>query len=118
DESIAACTRVIASNTLRVRDLAQIYVSRAVTYIRFKGDWDRAIADYDKALGFDPRIAGAYAGRAAAYIKKGNLDRAWPDLDEGLRLDPKNPGVRNVLGYYYNKKGDTERALAEANEAL
>ncbi len=118
DDSIAACTRVITSNTLRGRDLAQIYVSRAATYIRFKGDWDRAIADYDEALRLDPKIAGAYAGRAAAYIRKGNIDRAWSDLTEGLRLDPRHPGVRNVLGIYYNKKGDYERALTEVNEAL
>jgi len=118
DDSLAACTRVIASKTVGGAALAQVYASRGVIYIRFKGDWDRAIADYDEALRLDPRIAGAYAGRAAAYIRKGNIDRAWPDLSEGLRLDPKNPGIRNVLGYYYNKKGDYERALTEVNEAL
>jgi tetratricopeptide (TPR) repeat protein len=118
DDSLAACTRLISSQALRGGDLAQAYASRGAIYIRFKGDWDRAIADYDEALRLDPKNAGAHAGRAAAYLRKGNVDRALPDLNEGLRLDPKNSGVHNVFGYYYNKKGDYERALTEVNEAL
>jgi tetratricopeptide (TPR) repeat protein len=118
DDSLAACTRLISSQAPRGGDLAQAYASRGVIYIRFKGDWDRAIADYDEALRLDPKNAGAYAGRAAAYLRKGNVDRALPDLNEGLRLDPKNSGVHNVFGYYYNKKGDYRRALTEVNEAL
>jgi tetratricopeptide (TPR) repeat protein len=118
DDALAACTRLISSNTLRGRELAQAYVWRGITYIRFKGDWDRAIADYNDALRLDPKNVGAYAGRAAANLRKGDIDRALPDLNEGLRLDPMHSGVRNVLGYYYSKKGDYERALTEVNEAL
>jgi tetratricopeptide (TPR) repeat protein len=118
DDALAACTRLISSKTLRGGELAQAYVSRGLIYIRFKADWDRAIADYDEALKLNPKFAGAYAGRAAANLRKGNIDRALPDLNEGLRLDPKSPGIHNVFGYYYNKKGDHERALTEVNEAL
>jgi len=118
DDALAACTRLISSKTLRGGELAQAYLSRGLIYIRFKADWDRAIADYDEALKLNPKIAGAYTGRAAANLRKGNIDRALPDLNEGLRLDPKSPGVRNVFGYYYNKKGDHERALTEVSEAL
>ena len=118
DDALAACTRLISSKTLRGGELAQAYVSRGLIYIRFKADWDRAIADYDEALKLNPKIAGAYTGRAAANLRKGNIDRALPDLNEGLRLDPKSPGIHNVFGYYYNKKGDHERALTEVNEAL
>jgi Tfp pilus assembly protein PilF len=118
DDALAACTRLISSKTLRGGELAQAYLSRGLIYIRFKADWDRAIADYDEALKLNPKIAGAYTGRAAANLRKGNIDRALPDLNEGLRLDPKSPGVHNVFGYYYNKKGDHERALTEVSEAL
>jgi tetratricopeptide (TPR) repeat protein len=117
-DALAACTRLISSKTLRGSELAQAYVSRGLIYIRFKADWDRAIADYDEALKLNPKFAGAYAGRAAANLRKGNIDRALPDLNEGLRLDPKSPGIHNVFGYYYNKKGDHERALTEVSEAL
>jgi tetratricopeptide (TPR) repeat protein len=118
DDALAACTRLISSKTLRGGELAQAYLSRGLIYIRFRADWDRAIADYDEALKLNPKIAGAYTGRAAANLRKGNIDRALPDLNEGLRLDPKSPGIHNVFGYYYNKKGDHERALTEVSEAL
>ena len=118
DDAIAACTRLISSKKLGGGVLAQAYVWRGVNYIRFKGEWDRAIADYNEALRLDPKTVGAYAGRAAANLRKGNIDRALPDLNEGLRLDPKSPGIHNVFAYYYNKKGDHERALTEVNEAL
>src|SRR5215471_2900922 len=98
----AACSRLIASSTLRGGDLAQVHVSRGVTLIRFKADWDRAIADYDAALRLDPANVTAYAGRAGAYILKGDVDRAWPDVNEGLRLNPRHSGIRNVLGMYYH----------------
>jgi hypothetical protein len=39
DETIAACSRLIASGTQRGGDLAQAYLWRGITYIRFKGDW-------------------------------------------------------------------------------
>jgi tetratricopeptide (TPR) repeat protein len=118
DDALAACTRLISSGTLRGGDLAEAYIWRGITYIRFKGDWDRAIADFGEAIRLGTKDPAAYAGRAAAYIRKGDTDRSLPDLNEGLRLDPRHPGVHNVLGYYYNKKGDLARALTEANEAL
>jgi Tfp pilus assembly protein PilF len=116
DDALAACTRLI--QTQRGGDLAQAHVWRGITYMRFKGDWDRAIADFNEALRLGSKDPGAYAGRAAAYIRKGDVDRALPDLDEGLRLDPKHAGVRNVFAYYYNRKGDYERAMAEVSESL
>jgi tetratricopeptide (TPR) repeat protein len=116
DDALAACSRLI--ETRHGGDLAQAYVWRGITYTRFKGDWDRAIADFSEALRLGSKDPGAYAGRAAGYIRKGDVDRALPDLNEGLRLDPRHPGVRNVFGYYYGKKGDYERALTEVNEAI
>ena len=118
DDALAACSRLISSRTRHGGDLAQAYVWRGITYVRSKSDWDRAIADFGEALRLGSKDPGAYAGRAAAYIRKGDVDRALPDLNEGLRLDPRHPGVRNVFGYYYDKKGDYERALTEVNEAI
>jgi Tfp pilus assembly protein PilF len=118
DDAMAACTRLISSKTLHGNDLAQAHLSRGLVYIRFKADWDRAIADYNEALKLSPRSTGAYTGRAAANLRKGEIDRALPDLNEALRLDSKSPGVHNVFAYYYNKKGDYGRALTEVNEAL
>jgi tetratricopeptide (TPR) repeat protein len=118
EEALAACTRMIASNTLRGGDLAQAYLWRGITHSRNSGDWERAIADFSEAIRLGSRDAGAYAGRAGAYIRKGEIDRALPDLNQGLALDPKHPGVHNVFAYYHLKKGDHARGLAEVDEAI
>ncbi len=117
-EALSACTRMIASNTLRGADLAQAYLWRGITHSRHSGDWDSAIADFSEAIRLGSKDAGAYAGRAGAYIRKGDIDRALPDLNQGLALDPRHPGVRNVFGYYYLQKRAYGRALTEVNEAI
>ena len=49
DERIAACTRSINSGLWRGPNLAWAYTNRGLAY-RAKGEPDRAIADYDKAI--------------------------------------------------------------------
>jgi tetratricopeptide (TPR) repeat protein len=117
-EALAACTRMITSNTLRGADLAQAYVWRGITRGRNTDDWDAAIADYNEAIGLGSKDAGAYAGRAAMNIRKGDIDRALPDLNQAVAIDPKHTGARGVFGYYYLKKGDYGRALTEVNESI
>jgi Flp pilus assembly protein TadD len=46
-----------------------------------KSEVDRAIADAASAIQLDPNLAGAYATRGAAAMRKGELDRARADLD-------------------------------------
>jgi tetratricopeptide (TPR) repeat protein len=111
DDSIAACTRLIASKSLGGADLAEAYLSRGSGYARFKRDYDRAIADYGEALRLDSRNARVYAFRGGVYVRKGNLDRALADLTEAKRLDPKLAAVYSSLGALYNAKGDYDRAV-------
>jgi len=118
DDSIAACTRLIASKELQGGDLAQVYRSRALNYTLFKGDYDRAIADFTEAIRLDPNSPVAHAVRGASFVRKGDYDRALVDLNEALRLDPKNASVHNAFGVYYNAKGDHDRALSALNEAI
>ena len=49
-----------------------------------KGDYDRAIADYNKALELDPKDATAYNNRGYAYRQKGDYDKAIADYDKAL----------------------------------
>src|SRR5258707_15806192 len=59
DDALAACTRLV--QTQRGGDVAQAYVWRGITYMRFKGDWDRAIADFNEGLRLGSKDPGAYA---------------------------------------------------------
>jgi tetratricopeptide (TPR) repeat protein len=56
-----------------------------------KGYLDRAIADYDQAIKFDPKDASAYYNRALALEGKGDLQRALVDFKTFTELDPSDP---------------------------
>ena len=53
-----------------------------------QGQYEGAIADYDRAIHLDPRNARAYLHRSLAKSGLGCHDEALADLDEALRLDP------------------------------
>ena len=51
--------------------------SRGNDYYR-KGEYDRAIANYAKAIALNPNDAISYNNRGLAYGRKGEVDRAAP----------------------------------------
>ena len=53
-----------------------------------KGDFDRAIADYDAALKIDPVLTDALNGRGVAWRAKGDRRKALSDFDAALKLKP------------------------------
>jgi tetratricopeptide (TPR) repeat protein len=117
DETIAACSRMIASNALKGAELASAFSNRGVAYKR-KGDFDRAIADYDEAIRLNPSSAIAYINRCADYNAKGAHDRAIADCSAALRLDPKNGNALNNRGFGYLQKGDLDRAVTDLSEFI
>ena len=52
-----------------------------------KGDYDRAISDYDQAIGLDAKYCVATTA-AAPYEAKNDSDHAIVDFDQALKLDP------------------------------
>ena len=117
DNSIPACTRLIASGKYRGRELAAIYAMRAVLWYK-KDDLDRAIGDYGDSIRNDPTIALVHFGRGAAFKQRGDLDRAIADFNEAIRRDPKIVFAYNVRGIALNEKGEVDRAIADFTEAI
>jgi lipoprotein NlpI len=83
-----------------------------------KGDYDKAIQDYNQAISRDPKLAHALAGRGAAYLYKGDYDRAIQEFNETLRLAPKAALTFDARGSAYFAKGDYDRSLQDLNEAI
>jgi lipoprotein NlpI len=114
DETIRACTEAIENPA---GDLAWAFNNRGNAY-RAKGDFDRALADYNQAISLDPRYEFAYNGRGNVYSYKGDLDRALADYNQAITLDPKDALAYNGRGNVYRAKGDSGRAIADYNRAI
>ncbi|MDR2133672.1 MAG: tetratricopeptide repeat protein, partial [Treponema sp.] len=83
-----------------------------------KGEYDRAIAEYDRALDLRADYAEAYTGRGNAYRKKGDAGRAIDDYSRALRFKPDLPELYNYRGYVYAERGDTAKAIEDYSRAL
>jgi tetratricopeptide (TPR) repeat protein len=53
-----------------------------------KSDLDRALADFNEAVGLDPQAAYIRRNRAHVWLCKGEYDRAIADYTEAIRLQP------------------------------
>jgi Flp pilus assembly protein TadD len=76
------------------------------------------IADFDKIIARDPKLAVAYFYRGTAYGAKGDSDRAIADFNEAIRLDPNNAQALNGRCYSLAIIGQMQQALADCNESL
>lgn len=63
------------------------YDNRGVVYGN-KGDYDRAVADFDKAIQLKPNLGTAYYNRAVAYDRQGELAQALRDYRAAARVIP------------------------------
>jgi tetratricopeptide (TPR) repeat protein len=67
---------------------------------RLTGDYDKAIADFSRAIQLRPDYAGAWGCRAEAYRLAGEQEKAEADMAEWRRLKPDcsdSPGTIGIL---------------------
>jgi tetratricopeptide (TPR) repeat protein len=83
-----------------------------------RGAMDRAIADFDRAILFDPRQTRAYNNRGIAYLSKGMLAQALADFNTTVQLDPEHYDAYNNRGIVHDCSGEFDRALADFTRAI
>jgi tetratricopeptide (TPR) repeat protein len=125
---IAACTRIIERPRASPQDRA-IALTRRGNALRFRGELDRAIADYSEAVRYDPGYAPAFNGRGYSKLQKikyqvksdGDrtlLDSAIRDFDDALRANPRFLPALTNRADAYRLIGNTERSLNDIEQAL
>ena len=92
------------------------YISRGGVYSA-KGDYDRAIADYNQAIQINPEADLAYHNRGLAYSDKGDYDRAIADYNQAIQINPKYGETYLFRGLANLYAGDLPKALADLNQA-
>lgn len=117
DLQINGCTATIQSGRWSGQDLVRAYYHRSIAY-RIKGQYDRAIADYDSVLRLDPKNAAIFISRGNTYRAMGESDHAIADYGEAIRLDPQYANAFYNRGVTYANKGQYDRAIADFDEAI
>ena len=71
---------------------ARAYNNRGTVYCE-KGDYDRGIVEFNRAVQLNPDYAEAYYNRGVAYKVKGLVDLAIVDLNKAIQLKPNYADV-------------------------
>ncbi len=104
--------RFEAARRIYLRPLAAAYYQRGNTRLD-KQNYPQAIADYSKAIGYDPDHHAAYYNRAFARYKIDAFKAALADYDAAIKLSPKDAGYRFARGLTLRKLRRLEPALRD-----
>ena len=116
DQRIEGCSAVIKAGRERGEKLAEAFNTRGIGY-RLKGEYDRAIQDYNQAIRINAKFATAYNNRAIAYDTKGDYDRAIADYEQAIKLKPSAEAYFN-RGNAHLGKSHYDHAIDDYNQAI
>lgn len=80
------------------------------------GQYDAAIAEFNKALAIKPSVT-AYVSRGATYAAKGDLDKAIADFSGAIMINPNYAEAYTSRGLAYAYRGDMNQGIADCNKA-
>ncbi len=105
DEAVGAWTRYLA-----VESNAEAHNYRSRAFIEL-GRWREALADADRAIALDPRMAVAFNNRGFALRNLGRYDEAIFALRRATQIAPNDSAAWNNLCGYLTDAGDPAGAL-------
>lgn len=117
DLAISHYTLCITNGDLTNDNLAQAFNYRGRMYAD-QGKYNKAIADYDRAIELKPDYAYYFNERGYTFFLKGEYDRAIQDHTAALRIKPNFVVAYNYRGNAYKKTGLYERAIADYEQAI
>jgi tetratricopeptide (TPR) repeat protein len=95
DETIRLATQAIAAGDLSQENLRVAYINRGNAW-RHKGDYDRALADYNKVIELDPKDDAGYDG--AAWLLAVCPESKYRDGVKAVKLAKKAVELRDWYG--------------------
>jgi tetratricopeptide (TPR) repeat protein len=117
EEAIRLLTRAIASGELSQKNLIRAYINRGNAWFS-KSDYDKAIADFTKAIEIDPKDADAHYNRGVAWQRKSDYNKAIADFTKAIEIDPKDADAYHSRGFAWEEKGDLAKAIADYTKAI
>ena len=83
-----------------------------------KGDYDRAIEDFDEAIRLNFENATTYHNRGVIYGRKGEYNRAIADFNEAIRLRTNHAAIYLNRGTIYEILGNYDHAIEDYDNAV
>lgn len=114
DEAIEILTDCLEQNADR---LARTHLLLGLSWHE-KGEQEKAIANYTKAIQTVPNYAVAYTNRGLSNALLQNFDKALSDFDHAIELRPDYGKAHYFRGFTNHLSGDYERAIANYDRAL
>lgn len=96
---------------------AQILVNIGRFYLK-DGHYEKAVSEYQKAIGMDPQSVAAYNGIGVAYTMLEKYDEAVAAQQKALALQPDFAKAHAGIGLAYFRQDKTELALKHYRQAV
>jgi Tfp pilus assembly protein PilF len=111
---------VIQRNAWIVQDLpvgARQHYEYGVS-LQHDGQLDAAATEFQTAIKFDPKHAGAAYGLALVWQNQSKFDAAVEQYERAVALDPRNADLRYDYSYALSRLGRSNEAATQLNTAL
>jgi tetratricopeptide (TPR) repeat protein len=93
------------------------YTARAAVYSD-RGECERAIADYTRAIELNPEDALAWNNRSITFARMGKLDRAVEDQNRAVELEPRSAYRRRVRAGMLMQAHQFAAAISDLEQCL
>jgi tetratricopeptide (TPR) repeat protein len=95
-----------------------VYYVLGIAYGK-KGEYDKAITSYKKAIEINTIHDEAYNNMGIAYRNKGEYDKAIASYEKAIKINPeKDEAYYNNMGIVYSNKGKYDKAIASYEKAI
>jgi tetratricopeptide (TPR) repeat protein len=117
EQTILGCGAVASRDTEEAATRAMALVIHGAL-LAGRGELERAIGDFDRALALRPDDAVALRHRGFARDARGEFDRAIADYDRAIELKPDYAAAWGDRGLAWASQGQHERALRDLDRSI
>lgn len=116
DKIIEEYTHLIEDHIVELKQPEVLYINRGAA-LQGKGEYTKAIRDYDKAIEIKP-YAPAYYNRGKVWQAKGEFNKAIRDYGKAIEIKPNYAQAYNNRGNVWYAKGETTKAIGDFDKAI